>query len=110
MALTRVVLPTPGPPVIVYGSQRKLPKDEFRAALQALFFFSTILVVMAHLLAGNVTQQVFSYYLYTVPALVVGILVGVRVDRHVDGARFRTLVSIMTMGLGTLLVFGLGRN
>jgi len=100
---------TPGPPVIVYGSQRQLPKDEFRAVLQAFFFFTTVLVVTAHLLARNVTTQVFTYYLYTVPALLVGILVGVRVDRYVDRARFRTLVSIMTMGLGLLLVFGLGR-
>ncbi len=101
---------TPGPPVIVYGSQRQLPKDEFRAVLQALFFFSAVFVVTGHMLAGNMTQQVFTYYLYAVPALIVGILAGVRVDRHVDHARFRTLVSVMTLGLGLLLVFGLGGN
>lgn len=101
---------TPGPPVIVYGSQRQLPRDEFRAVLQALFFFSAVFVVTAHVLARNMTQQVFTYYLYAVPALIVGILAGVRVDRHVDHARFRTLVSVMTLGLGLLLVFGLGGN
>jgi len=99
---------TPGPPAIVYGSQRQLPKDEFRAVLQTLFFFSALFVVTAHVLARNMTQQVFTYYLFAVPALIVGIVAGVRVDRHVDRARFRILISIMTMGLGLLLVFGLG--
>jgi uncharacterized membrane protein YfcA len=101
---------TPGPPVIVYGSQRQLPKDQYRAVLQALFFFNAAVVVTAHLLARNMTQQVFTYYLYALPALGIGIFAGVRVDRRVDPARFRILVSVMTLALGLLLVFGLGGN
>jgi len=101
---------TPGPPVIVYGSQRQLPKDEFRAVLQVLFFFTASLVVTAHFLARNVTVQAFTYYLYTVPALLIGIGIGVRVDQHVDRARFRTLVSVLTLALGLLLVFGVGHH
>lgn len=97
----------PGPPAIVYGSLRQWPRDEFRAALQALFFINAVLVVTSHLVTKHVTTQVLTFYLYALPALVVGILVGVRVDTKVNRNHFRTLVAVMILVLGLLLTFGL---
>jgi uncharacterized membrane protein YfcA len=37
-----------------------------------------------------------------------GILVGSRVDRHVDRERFRTIVTVMILLLGLTLLFGIG--
>jgi hypothetical protein len=99
---------TPGPPVIVYGSLRQWPKEEFRAVLQTLFFLNATLVVVSHLIAGNVTKEVLTFYLYAVPALVAGILVGSRVDRKVDGNRFRIIVVVMILILGLALLLGVG--
>ena len=101
---------TPGPPVIVYGSQRQLPKDEFRAAMQALFLFTGLLVVASHVVARNITADVVTFYVYVAPALVLGILAGSLVDRMVDGNRFRTLVNGMVFLLGVVLLIGLGRS
>jgi uncharacterized membrane protein YfcA len=100
---------TPGPPVIVYGSLRQWPKDEFRAVLQALFFINAVPVVTSHLVAGHVTRQVLAFYLYAVPALALGILAGSRVDSRVDRERFRTLVLVMILVLGLSLLLGAGR-
>jgi uncharacterized membrane protein YfcA len=100
---------TPGPPVIVYGALRQWPKDEFRAVLQGLFFINGVLVVASHAVAHHVTAEVLTYYLYAVPALGVGILVGARVDDKVDRERFRTLVTMMILALGLSLVLGAGR-
>jgi uncharacterized membrane protein YfcA len=99
---------TPGPPVIVYGSLRQWPKEEFRAVLQTLFFLNATLVVISHLMAANVTREVLALYLYAVPALVVGILAGSRVDRKVDGTRFRIIVVVMILILGLALLLGIG--
>ncbi len=99
---------TPGPPVIIYGSMRKWPRDEFRAVLQALFLVNASLVVASHALARHLTQQVFTYYLWTVPALLAGILLGSVVDRRIDQGQFRTIVLVMIVLLGLALLLGVG--
>jgi uncharacterized membrane protein YfcA len=99
---------TPGPPAILYGSLRQWPKDEFRAILQALFFVNGVLVVLTHWLAHRMTTQVFSLYLYAVPALALGILIGTLIDGKVNRGHFRVLVTVMILGLGLSLLLGLG--
>jgi uncharacterized membrane protein YfcA len=98
----------PGPPVIVYGSLRKWPRDEFRAVLQSIFFLNGALVVTLHLLTRRVTVEVLTFYIFALPALALGILVGSRVDRFVDRNRFRMIVTVMILVLGLALVFGAG--
>lgn len=98
----------PGPPVIVYGSLRQWPRDEFRAVLQAIFFVNGTLVVTSHLVAGRVTAQVLTSFLWALPALVLGILAGSRVDHYVDRSRFRKIVIAMILILGVGLVIGVG--
>jgi uncharacterized membrane protein YfcA len=99
---------TPGPPVIIYGSLRQWPKDEFRAVLQALFFVNGILVVASHLLAHHVTAPVLTVYLYAVPALLLGVLAGSRVDPSLDRDRFGRLISVLILLLGASLIVPLG--
>lgn len=99
---------TPGPPVIVYGSMRQWPRDEFRAVLQALFFLNGVLVVSSHALAQHLSKQVLEYYLCALPALVLGIVGGSVVDRGIDSGRFRRIVMVMILVLGLALVVGIG--
>jgi uncharacterized membrane protein YfcA len=98
----------PGPPVIVYGSLRQWPRDEFRAILQAIFFVGGTLVVISHLVAQRVTVEVLRLYVFALPALGLGILAGSRVDRYVDRDRFRIIVTVMVLVLGLVLLFGIG--
>jgi uncharacterized membrane protein YfcA len=99
---------TPGPPVIVYGSMRQWPRDEFRAVLQALFFFNATLVIASHAVARHLTTQVLVYYLYAVPALAIGILAGSVMDPRVNQNLFRRIVTAMILALGIVLVLGVG--
>jgi hypothetical protein len=92
--------------VIVYGSLRQWPKDEYRAGLQTLFFVNGVLVVATHLVAQRLTGEVLLLYAYAVPALLSGILVGARLDRKIDHERFRRLVAVMILGLGLSLLLG----
>ncbi|MBN1138537.1 MAG: sulfite exporter TauE/SafE family protein [Anaerolineae bacterium] len=101
---------TPGPPVIVYGSLRQWPKDEYRAILQTLFFINGILIVGSHLLVGHIIPRVWTLYAWTAPALLLGLWTGARLDRRVDQERFRILVTAMILVLGASLLLGLGRR
>jgi uncharacterized membrane protein YfcA len=76
--------------------------------LQTLFLFNAILVVTAHFLSQHVTGEVITFYLYSLPALVAGILVGSRLDRKVSRDRFRTIVTILILLLGLALLLGTG--
>lgn len=95
---------TPGPPVIVYGDLKQWPRDLFRSTLQALFLFSSSLVIISHAVAGHITRPVVLTYLLLVPALLLGVLAGSRVDRRLDNQRFRTLVVVMILATGILLL------
>ncbi len=101
---------TPGPPVIVYGSLRQWPKNEYRAILQTLFFINGILIVGTHLLAGHMTPPVWALYAWAAPALLLGLWTGACLDRHVDQERFRTMVLAMILVLGVSLLLALGRH
>lgn len=98
---------TPGPPVIVYGSLRQWPKEEFRAVLQAFFFFNAVLVVLSHYLAGHLTRGVMTSYLYTLPFIFAGIISGSLVDRKIDHDRFLFLVTAMILILGLVLALSI---
>ncbi len=101
---------TPGPPVVVYGSLRQWPKDEFRAVLQTYFALNAVLIVSSHAIARRLTTDVLTFYAYAAPALLLGILAGSRVDSMVNKDRFRTIVTAMILALGVSLVLGLGRS
>lgn len=97
---------TPGPPIIVYGSLQRWPRDEFRSVLQALFLFNSTLVIITHLAAGNITASILQSWLLAVPALLLGVLAGSRLDRRLNNERFRTIVVVMILALGVSLTLG----
>jgi uncharacterized membrane protein YfcA len=98
---------TPGPPAVVYGSLREWPKEEFRAAMQAIFFINATLVAVSHSIARHMTADVLWLLAYTVPALAVGILVGTHVDQRVNRDHFRVIVNLMILILGLFLILNL---
>ena len=95
---------TAGPPVIVYASLRRWPKDEFRAVLQAFFLLNAALIVGAHYVTRHLTAGVLTLYVYAAPALLLGMLAGSRFDRKLEADRFRTLVLVLLLLLGVSLV------
>lgn len=94
----------PGPPVIVYGSLRQWPRDEFRAVLQALFLLQGTLVVIGHSVMGDVTTAVLTFYLTAIPALFLGIFTAARLDARINKVQFRKLVTVLIFVLGVSLL------
>ena len=97
---------TPGPPLVVYGSLRRWPRDEFRAVLQVLFFLTGSLAVLSHWFTERLTMNVWTLYVFAVPALVLGNFAGSLADRHINHRVFRVIVVVMIFGLGLSLIWG----
>jgi uncharacterized membrane protein YfcA len=96
---------TSGPPVVVYRQSQDWDPAEFKANLQSFFLVNSALVLLGHALSGNVTPQVWNYFWIALPALALGIALGLAVSRFIDPLRFRQIVQRMLIMLGLRLMF-----
>ncbi len=97
---------TSGPPVIIYGTCRRWQSASFKGNLQAYFLLNTIFTLTAHIISGNVTAVVWQNYLWSLPAIGLGLLVGNQLDKHLNPAQFRNAVLLLLIVLGIRLMVG----
>jgi hypothetical protein len=93
-----------GPPLVIYGTCRRWPPDVFKSNLQAYFIVSSMGVNLAHLVAGNYTTEVFEYFLIALPAVALGLLAGLSLDRFIDAVLFRRIVLVLLVLIGANLI------
>lgn len=97
---------TGGPPVIVFADASGWTAERFRGNLQTYFVLISVFILATHALVGHFTPAVWRTALIGVPALLAGQLLGVRLCRYIDPARFRRLVLVLLLLLGAqLLIF-----
>ncbi|MBK7915672.1 MAG: sulfite exporter TauE/SafE family protein [Chloroflexi bacterium] len=95
-----------GPPVIIYGNCRQWPPAEFKSNLQGFFVVSSYTVIAVHALSGNFTPAVWQNFLIALPAILLALFVGLRLDNHLNPERFRRIVLVVLVVLGASLLFG----
>ena len=96
---------TNGPPIVAYGMLRGWPPESFRATLQGYFLPTGLAILAGHGLAGLWTGTVLRSYLYSLPAIVLGVLLGGLLNKKLTQAIFAKLVyaSLTVMGAVMLL-------
>ncbi|MGH7127451.1 MAG: TSUP family transporter, partial [Planctomycetaceae bacterium] len=92
---------TQGPALVVYGTLRSWPAEDFRATIQAHFLLTGPLIVLAHGASGLWTPVVFADYLASLPLLLLASLIGRRLNRRLAGPAFSRIIY------GILLVIGM---
>jgi uncharacterized membrane protein YfcA len=95
---------TSGPPVVIYGNCRRWIPAEFKSNLQGFFLVNSLLVVSGHVWSGNVTSSVWRNYSYSVPAIALGILLGIGLDRYLNPEIFRKLVLLLLLVMSFRLI------
>jgi uncharacterized membrane protein YfcA len=83
---------TNGPPLVVALHAEDIEPAAFRATLQAIFAIEGSIALATFWANGLVTANVLVATAIGVPTAIGGALLGDRIARHVDRARFRTLV------------------
>ncbi|MCK6578611.1 MAG: sulfite exporter TauE/SafE family protein [Anaerolineae bacterium] len=96
---------TGGPPLVVYGTAREWRPDVFRANLQMLLMVNSTVVIIAHLIAGHMTEAVLSYYVVTLPVVFIGTALGFRISSRVNESVFRRIVLVLLLLIGIRLLF-----
>jgi uncharacterized membrane protein YfcA len=95
---------TSGPPVIIYGTCQGWPPAEFKSNLQGFFILISSLAAIGHALSGNLTSTVWQNYLYALPGIILGIVVGFNLDKRIKPQRFRQVILILLLVLGAHLL------
>ncbi|MBE2224895.1 MAG: sulfite exporter TauE/SafE family protein, partial [Anaerolineae bacterium] len=95
---------TSGPPIIIYGSCRRWPPAEFKSNLQGFFLVTSITVIFTHFLSGNFTPVVWYNFFIAIPAILLALFIGFRLDKYIDPLRFRKIVLVTLLVLGTGLI------
>ena len=95
---------TAGPPVVVYGNILGWNTAEFKSNLQGFFILLSTVVAVGHAWSGNLTPEVWRYFLISLPAVAVGILAGTRLDKYLNPETFRKIVLVLLIVMGIRLI------
>lgn len=85
-------LSTNGPPLVFALQGRRLPIAVFRSTINAIFVISGATTALVFAIAGDFDRRIGIGIAATLPALVLGVLVGYRVRPYFDERRARHLV------------------
>lgn len=83
---------TNGPPVVVYGVLKRWDPNQFRASLQGFFFISNFYIVANHYYQGFWTERVLTYAGYSLPSLLLAVLLGYYLSKKIPAEKFSFLI------------------
>lgn len=94
-----------GPLVIIYGNCRNWQPKEFKGNLQGFFLVGSVVAVISHALASNITQDVVNNFILSLPAIGIGLLAGLSLDKYLNPVVFRKIVLVGLIFAGVRLIF-----
>jgi uncharacterized membrane protein YfcA len=95
---------TNGPPIVAYGMLRGWPPDSFRATLQGYFLPTGLAILAGHGIAGLWTATVLRSYLWSLPAIAAGVVLGGLLNKKLTHATFTRLVYLFLAVMGAVML------
>jgi uncharacterized membrane protein YfcA len=89
-----------GPPAIIYGLCSGWTEREFKTNITGYMMSNMVLLIVLHGVAGNITHVNLKAFAIAMPILILAVLTGLRLARHLRPALLKKIV------LGFLLVIG----
>ena len=94
-----------GPPLVMYATLQRWTPQRFRATLQGYFLPASAIGMLGYWIEGLWVPAVTRYYLVSLPASLVAIVLGREINRRLHGDGFVRLVHVGLIAIGvTLLV------
>lgn len=94
-----------GPPLAIFGAARRWSSSQFRATIQAYFLPASISGMIGYYISGMWTSQVNILFTYSLPSIIVGILVGNFLTRVLKTSHFTRLLYMGLTLIGSLLIY-----
>ena len=93
-----------GPPLAIYGALRGWSPAEFRATLQGYFLIASLAGLASYVSVGVWRPPVATYFITSLPFVIVAIVAARLVSRRLDPARFFRLVFVGLAVIGAVLI------
>lgn len=99
-----------GPPLAVYGSLRGWSPAKFRATLQGYFLPASIAGMCGYFLAGLWTHTVDWFFLWSLPSIATGTLIGHFINRRLKARQFLRYLHVGLCLIGLVLLVQAARS
>lgn len=93
-----------GPPLAIYGALRGWSPQHFRATLQGYFLPASLMGLAGYAAAGLWNAAITRYFVFSLPAVAVAILLGRAINRRLSGHRFFRFVYAGLIVIGSILI------
>ena len=90
--------------IAIYGTLRRWSPQRFRLTMQSYFFPTGFLIMVGHGVSGLWNRQVFTLYGLALPAILLAIYLGGKVNRSLRPGRFDRYVHGFLVIMGVLLI------
>lgn len=94
-----------GPPVVLFLTNQNTDKDVFRSNLTFYGIATNIFAIILFIIQGIINTTVLHFTIFYFPALLIGVLVGIKISTRINEVVFRklTIYLILSLGLYTIL-------
>jgi len=86
-----------GPPVVLFLSNQGIDKNTFRANITLYFLILNVIAIMVFLATGLMNRFVGEQILFLAPALIAGVLTGIKISKKLKDETFRRLVLVVLL-------------
>ncbi|WP_459477718.1 sulfite exporter TauE/SafE family protein [Clostridium saccharoperbutylacetonicum] len=95
-----------GPPIVLFLTNQNVSKDVFRANLSFFGFITNIFTIILFAFEGIINQSILNFTIIYLPALIIGVLFGIKASSKINELKFRklTIYLILALGLYTVAV------
>jgi uncharacterized membrane protein YfcA len=93
-----------GPIITMWCQVRGWRRDEQRAIFQPVILASFAMTAISLSIAGVITAELVRLYVYGLPFMVVGVLIGFKLYGHLDEVAFRKVVLVLLLLSGLVLI------
>jgi uncharacterized membrane protein YfcA len=99
-----------GPPVVLFLTNQNTDKDVFRANLTFYGIATNIFAIIVFIVEGIINTSVLNFTIIYLPALILGVFVGIKISTKINENLFRnlTIYLITFLGLYTVISTELG--
>jgi uncharacterized membrane protein YfcA len=94
-----------GPFVVYFASREITDKKRFRTTLALLWLILNLVLTSSLFFSGKITRFTLQYSLYLLPAVLLGMWVGIKVHDRVSESTFRRIVYALLVLAGSSLAY-----
>jgi len=95
---------TNGPPVLIYSALRGWDPKTFRATLQGYFLPTGFMIAIGHFLGGLWSKEILLNYVFLLPVILAGVLIGGFVNKKINEDDFNVYISGFLIIIGIVLI------